>query len=72
MGILSSGNLTYDHSIWLKVTSLSSVASKRERVQKNHAKKEFECTYCEDIFKNRFGLIYAFLLRMTACTLHIE
>ena len=29
-GILSSGNLTYDPSIWLKVTSLSSTASKRK------------------------------------------
>ena len=33
-GVLSSGNLTYDPSIWLKVTSLSSTASIRERVQK--------------------------------------
>jgi hypothetical protein len=42
-GVLSSGNLTYDPSIWLKVTSLSSTASKRKGAKKNYA-KEFECT----------------------------
>jgi hypothetical protein len=30
LGILSSVNLTYDPSIWLKVTFLSSTASKRK------------------------------------------
>ena len=37
--------------------------------------KEFECSECKDIFKKifqRFWLVYALLLRMKACTLHIE
>jgi hypothetical protein len=38
-------------------------------------KKEFECTKYKATFKNffqHFGLIYAFLARMTACTLIIK
>jgi hypothetical protein len=31
---MSSGNLTYDPSIWLKVTSLFSTASKRKDAKK--------------------------------------
>ena len=63
-GVLNSGNLTYDPSIWLKVTSLSSVASKRERVQKNHAKKEFECTYVK-MFSFFFSMFLARLCLFT-------
>jgi hypothetical protein len=33
-GVLSSGNLTYDPLIWVKVTSLSSSASERKVAKK--------------------------------------
>ena len=37
--------------------------------------KEFECTKCKATFKiffQHFWLLYAFLVRMTACTLHMK
>jgi hypothetical protein len=37
--------------------------------------KEFECIKCKATFKKKFQqfwLLYAFLVRMTACTLHIK
>jgi hypothetical protein len=46
LGILSSGNLPYDPSILLKVTSLFSTVSKRK-----DAKKLFQKEFEKDIFK---------------------
>ena len=43
--------------------------------KKNLWRKEFECTKCEATFKKRFQhfwLLYASLVRMTACTLHVK
>jgi hypothetical protein len=45
------------------------------KVQKKIWKKEFECTKCKATFKflfQHFWLFYAFLVRMTACTLHLN
>ena len=58
LGILNSGNLTYDPSVQSKVTSLLSTASKRKG-EKNLCKKEFECTLCKDIFKFIFQRFFA-------------
>ena len=65
------GHLTYDPWIWLKVTSLSSTASKRKGVNFFFAKKSLNVPYVKmfSIFQC-FWLIYAFLGKMTACTFH--
>ena len=44
-------------------------------IQKNFWKKEFKCTKCKATFIKffqNFWLFYAFLVRMTTCTLHIN
>ena len=46
-----------------------------EKFKKIFWKKEFECTKCKatfNFFFQHFWLFYAFLVRMTACTLHIK
>ena len=69
------GNLTYDPWIWLKVTSMASTASVLNGCKKIFAKESLNVPNVKVLsipFFQRFWLIYAFLLRMKACTWHIE
>ena len=68
------GHLTYDPWIWLKVTSLSSTASVLNECKKIYATESLNVHNVKilSIFFQRFWLVHAFLLRMKACTWHIE
>ena len=62
-GVLSSGNLIYDHSFLLKVTSLFSTTSKRKGAKKELQKRSLNVPIAKIFsifFSNIFGLFMSF------------
>ena len=69
------GHLNYDTWIWLKITSLSSAASVLNGCEKIFAKESLNVPNVKVLsifFFQCLWLVYAFLLKMKACTWHIE